>query len=322
MDLETLNAITRGFQESRVILTAVELDVFTTIGGGTTSREIAARVGADPRATEMLLHALVACGVLRKDGELFQNTPVAAEHLAGPARLAWMHSAHLWNAWSTLTDAVRKGTAVFDAGLEARGADWTEAFIAAMHRNAGERAPEVVRLIGLDRVRLVLDVGGGSGAYSIVFAQAAPDLHADLLDLEPVTRIAQRHIAEAGLGARIHTRVGNLRYGALGENYDLVFLSAICHMLSEQENRDLIRRCAAACAPGGRVVVQDFLLDSDKTGPKFAALFSLNMLVGTAGGASYSAAEYEEWMRAAGLSEVKRVAPPGPAGLMIGRRTA
>jgi predicted O-methyltransferase YrrM len=320
MDLEGLTAMARGFQESRALLTAVELDVFTAVGSGASARQVAERVGADPRAMEMLLHALVACDVLQKKDQLFQNVPVAAGHLTGAARVAWLHQVHLWNTWSGLTDAVRKGTAVFDAGLESRGPEWTEAFIAAMHRNAGERAPEVVRAIGLDRVRRVLDAGGGSGAYSIAFAQAAPELEADLLDLEPVTRIAQRHIDEAGLGARVHTRVGDLRQGSLGENYDLVFLSAICHMLSETENRDLIRRCVAACATGGRVVVQDFLLESDKTAPKFAALFSLNMLVGTPGGASYSRVEYEQWMHAAGLSDVQQVATPGPAGLMVGRR--
>ena len=320
MDLEALAAMARGFQESRVILSAVELDVFTEIGEGKDAREVAAQIGCDPRATEMLLNALVTCGALTKHEGIFRNTAAVAEHLAGPARMAWMHQVHLWDTWSTLSDAVRKGTAVADADLAKRGAEWTEAFIAAMHRNASERAPQVIRATGVENVRRMLDVGGGSGAYSIAFAQAAPELHADLLDLEPVTRIAQDHIAEARLEDRVHLHAGDFRKGALGENYDLVFLSAICHMLSEAGNRDLIKRCGAACARGGRVVIQDFLLHPDKTEPKFAALFSLNMLVGTPSGASYSEAEYGEWMRGAGLTEIRRVKMAGPADLMIGRR--
>lgn len=319
MDLDSLNAATRAFQESRIILTAVELDVFTALEAGGEAAQMAARMGAEPRALEMLLNALVACGLLTKRDGVFRNTELAAHHLAGAARMSWMHLAHLWDSWSSLTDSVRRGTAARGGGVETRGADWTEAFIAAMHHNASERAPQAVRAIGLEGVRRLLDVGGGSGAYAIAFAQASPELEADLLDLEPVTRIAQRHIERAGLARRVHTRAGDLRRGSLGENYDLVFLSAICHMLGEEENQDLVRRCRKACAPGGRVVIQDFILDEDRTGPKQAALFSLNMLVGTARGRSYSAREYEQWMRAAGLSDVRRVGLAGPAELMIGR---
>ena len=322
LDLESLTAAARAFQESRAILTGVELDLFTALGEGKTARQAAAQVGADPRATEMLLNALVACGLLTKSDGIFRNTPVAAQHLGGTARVAWMHHVHLWDRWSTLTDSVRKGTTAFDGRLETRSEDWTEAFIAAMHRNASERAPHVIHAIGTEQVRRVLDVGGGSGAYSIAFAQTAPNLHADVLDLEPVTRIAQPHIDEAGLADRVQTRVGDLRHGSLGDHYDVVFVSAICHMLSERENQDLIERCRAACAPGGRVVIQDFILSPDKTAPKFGALFALNMLVGTTSGSVYSAQEYEEWMRTAGLNDVRHVAMPGPAELMIGTATA
>lgn len=319
MNLESLTAAARAFQESRAILTAVELDVFTALGDGKDAGQVAGAIGADARATEMLLNALAACELVTKQAGVFRNTPVAAQHLAGPARMAWMHHVHLWQSWSTLTDSVRTGTAVLAGGAEARGGGaWTEAFIAAMHHNAAERAPHVVRAVGTEGVRRLLDVGGGSGAYSIAFAQAAPGLRADLLDLDPVTRIAQRHIVEAGLADRVQTRAGDLHRGSLGENYDVVFVSAICHMLGEEENRDLIARCRAACAPRGRVVIQDFLLSPDKTAPRFAAIFSLNMLVGTAHGSDYSAEEYAGWMRAAGLGDIRHVPLPGPAELMIG----
>ena len=123
-----------------------------------------------------------------------------------------------------------------------------------MHRNASERAPLVVRAVGAENVRRMLDVGGGSGAYSIAFAQANPALQADILDLAAVEPIARRHIQEAGVADRVKVRAGDLRSGRLGEGYDLVFISAICHMLSPEENLDLLRRCREALAPGGRVV--------------------------------------------------------------------
>ena len=178
-----------------------------------------------------------------------------------------LHTAHLWQRWSTLTDCVRAGTAVARDEIAGRGEDWTEAFIAAMHRNASERAPLVVRAVGAENVRRMLDVGGGSGAYSIAFAQANSALRADILDLAAVEPIAQRHIQEAGVADRVKVRAGDLRSDRLGEGYDLVFVSAICHMLSPAENLDLLRRCREALAPGGRVVIQDFILEADKTAP-------------------------------------------------------
>jgi len=314
----------RAFQESRVLLTAVELDVFTAVGEGASAGGVAGKLHTDPRATEMLLNALVAMGTLTKREGIFCNTPVTARFfVAGSpddARLATLHTVHLWDRWSTLTECVRAGTAVGHEEMRNRGAEWTTAFIAAMHRNAADRARRVVEAVGVENVRRMLDVGGGSGAYSIAFAQARADLQADLLDLEAVLPIAQAHIDKAGLSKRIRTRAGDLRSDRLGEGYDLVFLSAICHMLSEAENRDLLKRCHQALAPQGRVVIQDFILEADKTAPKSAALFSLNMLVGTRAGASYSEDEYSTWLREAGFGNVKRIRLPGPSGLMAGTR--
>jgi predicted O-methyltransferase YrrM len=215
---------------------------------------------------------------------------------------------------------VRAGGAAARVEPADRERDWTEAFIAAMHRNASERAPLVVRAVGAHDVRRMLDVGGGSGAYSIAFARANPALRADILDLAGVEPIASRHIREAGVAGRVQVRAGDLRSDRLGEGYDLAFLSAICHMLSATENLDLLGRCREALAPGGRIVIQDFILEPDKTSPRFAALFALNMLVGTRGGSSYSEPEYAAWLGEAGFQHIRRVRLPGPTGLMIASR--
>ena len=166
----------------------------------------------------------------------------------------------------------------------------------------------------------MLDVGGGSGAYSIAFAKGNPGLRADILDLGEVAPIAQGHIERAGVADRVRVRASDLRVDKLGEGYDLVFVSAICHMLDENENRDLLGRCRDALRPGGRVVVQEFILEPDKTAPKSAALFALNMLVGTRAGSAYSEPEYAAWLAEAGFRDVRRVRLPGPAGLMIATR--
>jgi len=319
---DDLNARIRGFQESRAVLTALELDLFTAVGDGAGAADVAATLRTDPRATGMLLNALASLGLLIKQEGVFHNSPAAARYFtAGSrdnARPALLHTAHLWQRWSTLTDCVRAGGAVAELG--GRGENWTEAFIAAMHRNASERAPLVVRAVGPENVRRMLDVGGGSGAYSIAFSRANSALRADILDLATVEPIAQRHIQEAGVADRVKVRAGDLRSDRLGEGYDLVLVSAICHMLNPGENLDLLRRCREALEPGGRVVIQDFILEADKTSPRFAAMFALNMLVGTRGGSSYSEPEYSAWLGEAGFREIRHTRLPGITGLMIGSR--
>jgi predicted O-methyltransferase YrrM len=313
-----------GFRESRAILTAVELDIFSVVGDGADSKAVAEKLGTDPNATESLLNSLAAIDLIEKREAIFSNGPVAARFLAAgspdDSRAAIMHTVHLWPRWSTLTECVRQGTSVTYKEMPERGEAWTGAFIAAMHKSASFRAPMVLRAIGIEGVRRMLDVGGGSGAYSIAFARANEGLQADILDLATVVPLTQKHIDEAGLGDRVRTRVGDLRFDDLGSGYDMVFISAICHMLSPSENKDLLKRSFEALGAGGRVVVQDFVLNADKTKPKTAALFALNMLVGTRSGSAYSETEYSEWMRDAGFGDIRPIVLPGPTGLMVAVR--
>ena len=317
---DDLTQLIRGFQESRVVLSAIELDVFSAVGEHATAAQAASTIDADERATEMLLNALTALGLLAKTGDVFSVTPVSKRFLAAggqnDARAAMMHHVGLWQRWSTLTEAVRSGS-----GANAdRDADWTRWFIAAMHRNASERARAVVEAVGTASVSRMLDVGGGSGAYSIAFARANDALHAEVFDLESVLPMARGYIAEAAVESRVTTRAGDLRTDTFGHGYDLVLVSAICHMLGADENRDLLKRCFVALQSGGRVVVQDFILNPAKTAPKAGALFSLNMLVGTQKGASYSDDEFRAWMSEAGFQDVNRIRLVGPTGLMVGSK--
>lgn len=309
---EFMGAI-RAFQESRVLLSAVELDIYTAVGDGAVASGVAQKLGTDPRATESFLNALVAMGTLEKEGATFRNTPMTARFLVAGSpdysRPALMHTVNLWDSWSTMTESVRAGTAVGYKEMAGRDKQWMEPFIAAMHRNGLENSAPLVNAVGAEGASRLLDVGGGSGIYSIAFARANPQLRAEIFDLPDVVRMSQRYIDEAGLTGRITTRVGDLRKDELGQGYDLVLLSAICHMLSPEENRDLFARCQRALVPQGRVVIRDFVLEADKTAPRNGALFALNMLVGTPGGSSYSQDEYTAWLHEAGFGDVKRAAP-------------
>jgi (2Fe-2S) ferredoxin/SAM-dependent methyltransferase len=327
---DEIDALIRGFQPSRAALTAIELDVFTAVdaGGeaGAAAAEVATRTRTSERGMAALLDALTALGFLVKRGGRYRNGPIADAHLrAGSphdARAALKHSVNLWQRWSTLTECVRRGTTLVDGAMSDRGDDWTEPFIAAMQRNASFRAPVVVGALDLGRVKRVLDVGGGSGAYAAAFARAKPDLEVTVLDLPNVTPLTRRYLAAGGVGERVRTIDGDFHTDPLGRNFDLVLLSAICHMNGPEENVALFRKTHAALAACGQVVVHDFVQDDDKAGPRSGALFALNMLVGTPHGSSYSGAEYAAWLAQAGFANARMVPLPGPTDLMVAERAA
>lgn len=318
---DRLEQMIRGYQPSRCLLTALELDIFTAIAGGASAEQVASKIDAHPRATATLLNALVALGVLVKSGHRYENTAETARFFVQGSennhRNGLLHTANIWHRWSTLTEAVRRGTRV--AIDRDQTFDWTANFIHGMQRNAKDRAPLVVKAIGTTGVRRILDLGGGSGAYSIAFAKASPDVHCDILDLPEVIPLTSDYVSKAGVSSQITMRAGDMLHDDFGSGYDVVMLNAICHMFSEEENQQVFRRAHQALKPNGRLVVQDFILNNEKTGPAHAALFSINMLVSTEAGASYSEKEYTGWMKAAGFNNVSRINLPGPSSLIVGQ---
>jgi cyclopropane fatty-acyl-phospholipid synthase-like methyltransferase len=211
-----------------------------------------------------------------------------------------------------LTDCVRTGRSA-----ETLGPGWVNAFIAAMDRGAKERVGVVVEAIGTGGIKRMLDLGGGSGAFSLAFARAIPELKAEILDFSDVIPLTEENIRKAGLVDRVTARIGDVLHDPLGENYDLILASQVTHAFSAEENRELFQRTYHALAPKGRMVVQDFILNPSKTAPRAAALFSLNMLAGSRAGGSYSEPEYTSWMQSAGFADVRRLSP---SGLMVGVR--
>ena len=317
---ENLNQLIRGFMPSRCLLTALELDLFTAVGDGASAEQAGARIDASTRATAMLLNALVALGLLSKSGDTYKNTPESGRFFVQGSkdnhRNGLLHNANIWHRWSTLTEAVRRGGSMpID---RARTPEWTKDFIAGMQHHAKDRAPHVVNALGTANVRRILDLGGGSGIYSIAFAQANPEVKCEILDLPDVVPLTSEYVNRAGVQSQVSIRAGDMLHDDFGSGYDIVMLNAICHMFSEEQNRHIFRRARAALAPNGRLVVQDFILNPDKTGPLHAVLFSINMLVGTESGASYSEQEYIDWMRGAGLADVRRIKLPGPGDLIVG----
>ena len=310
-----------GYQKSRIILTAFELDVFTAIGGGMVSAEDVARtICANAKATGRLLNALCAIGLIEKKEDFFFNTDASARYLVRGSeeylsRIG--HMLNLYRTWGTLTEAVRQGGSV-----TAREYDEVSLvhFIEAMHHRAKKTSGELVSHIDLDGVKRVLDVGGGSGAYSMAFARAKDDLHAVVFDLPEVTDLARRYITESGLASRIGTKSGDYNRDDFGSGFDLVFMSAIVHINTPAENRALVARAFRALNAGGRIVIQDFIMEEDRTAPARGALFSLNMLVNTSGGDTYTEREMREWLAGAGCTEIARIETGMANDLMVGRK--
>jgi SAM-dependent methyltransferase len=312
-----------AFQESRILLTAHELGLFTALGDGRhTSSGLAALLGTDPRATDRLMNALCAMGFLEKKDGRFSNSPAARQSLVrdSPGYLGGlMHTVHLWDTWTTLTEAVRRGTSVRPRDVNERGDEWLSAFIAAMHDRAVRQSPAVAAQIDLSNVTRVLDVGGGSGAYAMAFVRAKAAISATVFDLPNVLPLTRSYIEHEGLSHRVNTVPGDYLNDDLGNDFDLVFLSAIIHSNSPAENAELILRCARALRKGGSVVVQDFIMDEERVSPLHGAFFALNMLVGTESGDTYTEAEVSGWMTRAGLSGVSRQGTPFGTSQIVGR---
>ncbi len=324
MSADKLRDMAFAFRESRILLTAYELGIFTLLEGKSkTSQEISEILETDPRATDRLMDALCAMGLLIKKNNKFWNSVTAGEYLVKgkPAYLSnLMHSVHLWDAWSTLTEAVRHGGSVSSKEIKERGDTWLQAFIAAMHQRAVRQAPATVSLLDLSGVKRVLDVGGGSGAFAMAFARADENITATVFDLPAVVPLTCQYIEAEGLQKKVRTRPGDYMNDPLGNGYDLIFLSAIVHSNSPEQNTELIGKCTAALNSGGSVVVQDFVMDEDRTRPAQGALFSLNMLVGTETGDTYTEGEIRGWMETAGLSGITRQETPFGVSMIIGRK--
>lgn len=317
-----LRELATGFQASRVLLTAVELRCFSHIGGGTlTSAQVAERAGTCPRATDRLLNALCVLGLLDKRDGRFANTSEGLRYLvdSSPAYAAGLaHTNSMWQSWSGLTDAVRQGAPALRRPLNDRGEAWLEPFIAAMHYRAGQQADAIAALLPLDRRSRVLDVGGGSGAFAMAMARRAPGLRAVVFDLPSVVPITGRYVAAAGFSGAVTTMAGDYLVDPLPGGFDLVFLCAVVHSNSSNQNAALLARCAASLVPGGSLAVVDWIMSPDRLAPASGALFALNMLVATDEGDTFTEGEIREWMSGAGLSGVRRLPTPFGTDIVIG----
>ncbi|MBN2475960.1 MAG: methyltransferase domain-containing protein [Pirellulales bacterium] len=307
-DRQQILDMAAGFQEACVIGAAAELDLFSILGGGSLSAgELADRLGADARATAMLLDAVAALRLLEKRQGQYRVPadllPLLTE--ASPQSILPMlwHRINILRGWSQLARVVKTG-APGPRPASIRGAEADrQAFIGAMHTVSGPGADELVARLGPPRFAHLLDVGGASGTWTLAFLRAVAGARATIFDLPDAIDQARDRIAGGEQADRIALVVGDFYADALPDGADFAWVSAIVHQHSRQHNRELFAKVHAALQPGGRIAIRDAVMAPSRTAPVFGAMFAINMLTNTDSGGTFTFDELAEDLRAAGFVE-------------------
>jgi len=319
---EEIRFLANAFRESRVLLSAIELKIFSVLDKHMmTSEEASKKINSDLRATDRLMNALCAIGILKKVHEKFYNTDLSSKYLVEgkPEFMGNLyHTNHLWNTWTYLTESVKKGSSFKGDQNKEEKENWVEAFIAAMHYRGVSQGKILSMMIDLTNVKTMLDVGGGSAAFSIEIVKKNSSIKATVLDLPHVIPLTKKYVEEAHLSINFDFIEGDYLTKDFSSQYDLILLSAIMHINSYEQNKMLIKRCADALNKNGMIIINDFVMNEDRTQPPHGALFAINMLVGTANGDTYTEQEMKEWFQAAGITNVERKNTSFGSDLMIG----
>ena len=321
-----LLGVSSGYWRGCTVQAGVRLQVFSVLGD--TSREageVAKSIGAESRATGLLLDALSAMGLVQKTDSGYANTEFSQKFLVtdSPAYQGHiiLHHHHILDGWAQLDQAVITGKRVarrsYGAEIE------RESFLMGMYNLAMMIAPQMAAKFKLPGRKRLLDLGGGPGTYSIHFCLANPGLKAVILDRPTTEPFAMATVAKFKLADRIDFIGGDFNTEQFfGGPYDVAWLSHILHSNSTEECQACLEKTVAALAPGGLILVHDFILDDAKDGPEFPALFALNMLVGTDHGRSYSRAEITSMLERTGIVEITHheLGLPNDSSVISGRK--
>lgn len=364
-----------AYERSALLHAAIELDLFTHLahleaqsdGMPIPAAAVAARAGTDPRATELAMNALVSLGLLLKEapddpespfpGGAFRTTPLAQRHLIEGSdedfRAFIRFDAANWSTWGDLAGILRRGGPKDLDHMYQNDPAATKRFIDAMDAIGRARGdvPALARRIDLSRAVHLLDVGGGSAAYSLAFLAANPHLHVTLIDLPQTLKVTQEYVDKAPEGVRRRINLVPCDYTKdpipkppatsslpeelitrlklpdellpkLSEGYDVAWVSNIVHGEDPDENRALAKKLHDALRPGGRVIIKDHILDATLTTPAVGGIFGVTMLLFTKGGRCYGFDEVRRWYEDAGFVDLRETPPQPPltSSLVTARR--
>lgn len=303
----------RGFQPACVVIAGADLDVFSILHAKPmTAERFAAKIKGDLRAVAVLLDALTALGLLAKGTEkkpVYRLPRELAGFLTekGPQCVLGMlrHLGNCLRRWGGLAETVLSGKPPARRPSVRGAAGDLDSFIRAMHEVSQPMAAPLIGSLGhLDFAHL-LDVGGASGTWTIPFLRLNPRARATIFDLPEVIPMARRKMAKAGFAGRVKFAAGSYHTGGMPKGADLAWVSAIVHQNSRAENRAMFAGIFKALEPGGRILIRDIIVDASRTRPVGGALFAVNMLVGTEGGATFTFDELRADLAAAGFEKAE-----------------
>lgn len=331
LSVEGIVGLASAYYGSAVLFAALAHDVFSAVeraGGQARADELAAGGSCDPRGMRLLLDACVAVGLLRKEGEVYRNTPAAAAALVAGAphdlTRAIGYNRDVYPAWGRLDGLVRTGRPV-EAPETHLGDDpeRTRRFVLAMHGRALGIGRAVVPMLEFGGCARLLDLAGGPGTYAVLMAQANPGLACVTVDLPAVSAVAAELVGAAGMAERVTCRAGDYHTDTYeAEAFDAVTVFGALHQESPEMIVSILKRAAAALRPGGVIHVLDMMTDAAHTAPPFSALFAVNMALTTYDGWVFSDAELHGWLREAGFEAcvTRPVPPPMPHWLVSARK--
>jgi hypothetical protein len=322
---------------------ADELGVFTALAAEpATAAQLAQRLGFNRRATDVLLAMLAALGLLVVRRGAYELADVTRTYLLPESPYYWGPLLHALGVVAQQHEALIRAlrapddSAVpMDAARAQHGASpedpaeaWkrgqidrarAEAVTRLMHCHSLPASVGVAKNGNLRGVSRLLDVGGGSGCFSIAIAQQLPSVRCTVLELPAVCDVARGYIADGGVADRVDTVSIDMFRDAWPRGYDGVFFSNIFHDWNAETNRFLARRAYEAVEPGGRIFLHEQLLAEDGSGPVTTAAFSMLMLLGTHG-RQYTFSELEQILSSAGFRDIDSRATYGYYSVVSGRK--
>ena len=315
---------------SRTLLSAVELGLFTVLARGPMTLEaVRSRLGLHERSARDFLDALVALGMLQRDGGRYANTPATDLYLdrTKPTYMGGMlemMSRRLFGFWDGLTEGLRTGEPqneartggdIFDALY--KDPDRLKQFLAAMTGLSFGIAQAMAAKFRWPDYRSFVDVGAAQGGLAVTLATSHPHLRGIGADLPVVGPIFEEYIAAHGLSERVEFAPLDFFKDPI-PRADVVIMGHILHDWDLPTKKMLIAKAYDALPRGGAFIVFESLIDDDRRGNAFGLLMSLNMLIETRGGFDYTGADGAAWMREAGFSQTRVEHLSGPDSMLVG----
>ncbi|MCB2186474.1 MAG: methyltransferase domain-containing protein [Deltaproteobacteria bacterium] len=327
---EEVRRLAGAYWSSCALHAGVQTGVTTFLAqkGPATAADLATHLGLDPRATGMLCTALLALKAVSLADGTYTLAPDLAPLLdpEAPQSLAnsILHLADMVPDWGRLAQCVTTGRPVPEEEEDPGAGQQNRAhFYRAMRDLARGQAPGLAAVLGLRAGMRVLDLGGGPGVYGLNFAAETPGLDVTIFDLPQAEQFFRQEAARLPAAHGVKFLAGDFTDTPLGGPYDLIWLSQVLHGQGPESCQKLLNKAVAALARGGMIYIQEFVLDRENPVPPWPALFSLNMLINTPHGQSYSAGELTGFLSRTGLCRAEHLGPtrPGsPAGLVRGVR--